>query len=50
MFDVLCARAELIFQEMMDEVSAAAEWPRHGENDFWIRMCEVMWPDEDEAA
>jgi hypothetical protein len=49
--DALSARAELIFQEMMDEVSAAAEWPRHGDdNDFWIRMCEVMWPDEDEAA
>lgn len=39
--DVLSARAELIWQELMDEVSAAAEWPRNG-GDFWIRMCEAM--------
>ncbi|WP_439370827.1 hypothetical protein [Bradyrhizobium sp. DASA03120] len=39
--DVLSARAELIWQEMMEEVSAAAEWPRNG-GDFWIRMNEAM--------
>jgi hypothetical protein len=49
--DVLSARAELIWQEMMDEVSAAAEWPRNG-GDFWIRMCEAMpsHTDADEEA
>jgi len=39
--DVLSARAELIWHEMMDEVSAAAEWPRDA-GDFWIRMCEAI--------
>jgi hypothetical protein len=49
--DVLSARAELVWQEMMDEVSAAAEWPRNG-GDFWIRMCEAMpsHTDADEEA
>jgi hypothetical protein len=48
--DVLSARAELIWQEMMDEVSAAAEWPGNG--DFWMKMCEAMpsHTDDDEAA
>ncbi|QHP72178.1 hypothetical protein EI171_35680 [Bradyrhizobium sp. LCT2] len=39
--DVLSARAELIWHEMMDEVSAAAEWPRDA-GDFWVRMCEPI--------
>jgi hypothetical protein len=49
--DVLNARAELIWQEMMDEVSAAAEWPREG-GEFWIRMCEAMpsHTDDDDVA
>jgi len=49
--DVLSARAELIFQELMDEVAAAAEWPQHG-GDFWIRMCGAMrcCDDADEAG
>jgi hypothetical protein len=49
--DVLSARAELIWQEMMDEVSAAAEWPRNG-GDFWIKMCGAMpsHTDADEVA
>jgi hypothetical protein len=49
--DVLSARAELIFSELMDEVSAAAEWPRNG-GDFWVRMCEEMpyHADADEVA
>ncbi|BBZ97466.1 hypothetical protein BRDID11004_16220 [Bradyrhizobium diazoefficiens] len=49
--DVLSARAELIWSEMMDEVSEAAEWPRHGD-DFFIKMIEAMRPgaDDDEAA
>src|SRR5437763_17132646 len=48
--DVLSARAELIWQEMMDEVSAAAEWPGNG-GEFWIKMCEAMpsHADADEA-
>lgn len=48
--DVLSARAELIGQEMMEEVAAAAEWPRHGD-DFWVKMVEAMpYTDDDEAA
>jgi hypothetical protein len=49
--DVLDARAELIFSEMMDEVSEAAEWPRHGD-DFWTTMIEAMpfHGDDDEGA
>src|SRR5579871_1721145 len=46
--DVLGARADLIWGEMMDEVSEAAEWPR-GEG-FFVKMAEVMWPEEGEAA
>jgi hypothetical protein len=50
--DVLVARAELIWSEMMDEVSEAAEWPRYGDGaDFFIRMIEAMpHADDDEAA
>jgi hypothetical protein len=49
--DVLGARAELIWSEMMDEVSEAAAWPRHGD-DFFIKMIEAMpsHTDDDEAA
>jgi hypothetical protein len=47
--DVLSARAELIWQEMMDEVAAAAEWPRHGD-DFWVKMVEAMPYTDDDAA
>ena len=51
--DVLGARAELIWSEMMDEVAEAAEWPRHGE-DFFLTMIEAMRPygphADDEAA
>jgi hypothetical protein len=50
--DVLVARAELIWSEMMDEVSEAAEWPRYGDGaDFFIKMIEAMpHADDDEAA
>jgi hypothetical protein len=50
--DVLVARAELIWSEMMDEVSEAAEWPRYGDGaDFFIRMIEAMpHADEDELV
>jgi len=49
--DVLSARAELIWSEMMDDVSEAAEWPRHGD-EFWTKMVEAMSPytDDDEPA
>jgi hypothetical protein len=49
--EVLDARAELIFSEMMDEVSEAGEWPRHGD-DFWTTMIEAMpfHGDDDEGA
>jgi hypothetical protein len=48
--DVLCARAELIWQELMEEVSEAAAWPRHGD-DFFLKMIEaVPLTDDDEAA
>jgi hypothetical protein len=46
--DAVCARAELIWSEMMDEVSQASRWPRHG-SDFFIKMFEAM-PHDDEAA
>jgi hypothetical protein len=50
--DVLVARAELIWSEMMDEVSEAAQWPRYGDGaDFFIRMIEAMpHADDDELA
>jgi hypothetical protein len=50
--DVLVARAELIWSEMMDEVSDAADWPRYGDGaDFFIRMIEAMpHADDDEVA
>jgi len=49
--DALGARAELIWSEMMDEVSEAAKWPRHGD-DFFIKMIEAMpsHTDDDDAA
>ncbi|WP_439400331.1 hypothetical protein ACRQ5Q_43060 (plasmid) [Bradyrhizobium sp. PMVTL-01] len=47
--DVLTVRSDLIWSEMMDEVSAAAEWPR--DEGFFERMYEVMWPHaEDEEV
>jgi len=48
---VLGARADLIWSEMMDEVSQAAKWPRNG-SDFFAVMFDAMWPnaDDDEAA
>jgi hypothetical protein len=47
--DVLTARSDLIWSEMMDEVSAAAEWPRS--DGFFEKMFEVMWPHaEDEEV
>jgi len=48
--DVLGARADLIWGEMLDEVSAAAEWSR--DDGFFERMSEAMWPhaDGDEPA
>ena len=45
--DVLTARSDLIWSEMMDEVSAAAEWPRHN-SDFFAEMFNVMWPHADD--
>ncbi|WP_439369672.1 hypothetical protein [Bradyrhizobium sp. DASA03120] len=44
--DVLTVRSDLIWSEMMDEVSAAAEWPR--EEGFFERMYEVIWPHADD--
>jgi hypothetical protein len=38
--DVLGARADLILDEMLSEVSAAAEWPRH--DDFAVKMINAM--------
>ena len=43
--DVLTARSDLIWSEMMDEVSAAAKWPRS--DGFFAKMFEVMWPHAD---
>ncbi|WP_024506581.1 hypothetical protein [Bradyrhizobium sp. ARR65] len=45
--DVLGARADLIWGEMMDEVSEAAEWPRS--DGFFLKMSEAMWPDTDDG-
>jgi hypothetical protein len=47
--DVLGARADLIWSEMMSEVSAAAEWPRDG-SDFFQVMFAAMWPNADQEA
>jgi hypothetical protein len=49
--DAITARADLIWSEMMEEISEAAQWPRNG-SDFFVRMYAVMWPsaDGDEAA
>ena len=44
---VIGARADLVWNEMMDEVSDAAAWPR--DDGFLIRMIEAM-ADDDEAA
>jgi hypothetical protein len=44
--DILTARSDLIWCEMMDEVSAAAEWPRS--DGFFAKMFEVMWPHADD--
>ena len=44
--DALTARSDLIWSEMMDEVSAAAEWPRS--DGFFVKMFEVMWPHADD--
>ncbi|MGY3149620.1 hypothetical protein ACVWYQ_006619 [Bradyrhizobium sp. USDA 3397] len=38
--DVLTVRSDLISSEMMDELSAAAEWPRY--EGFFERMNEVI--------
>jgi hypothetical protein len=46
--DVLGARADLIFDEMLHEVSEAAEWMR--DNGFFDEMYRAMWPHEDEAV
>ena len=47
-----CSSPELIWSEMMDEVSEAAEWPRYSDGaDFFITMIEAMpHADDDEAA
>ena len=47
-----CSSPELIWSEMMDEVSETADWPRYGDGaDFFIRMIEAMpHADDDEAA
>jgi hypothetical protein len=47
--DVLGARADLIWSEMMSEVSAAAKWPRDG-SDFFQVMFAAMWPNADQEA
>jgi hypothetical protein len=44
--DVLTARAELIWGEMLDEVAEASRWPRHG-SDFVLKMIEATAPDAD---
>lgn len=50
--DVIAARSEMIFSELMDEVSEAAQWPRYGNGaDFFIKMLQAMpGTDDDEAA
>jgi hypothetical protein len=49
--DVIGARAELVFQELMSEVAEAAQWPRHGDG-FFLAMLQAMPSDDDgnEAA
>ncbi|MGY4496961.1 hypothetical protein ACVWYH_000888 [Bradyrhizobium sp. GM24.11] len=47
--DALGARADLIWSEMMSEVSAAAEWPRDG-SDFFQVMFAAMWPNADDEV
>src|SRR6478672_12915459 len=49
--DLRGARADLIWSEMMDEVSEAAAWPLHSD-DFFVKMIEAMpsHPDDYEAA
>ena len=47
--DVLGARAELIWSEMMDEVSEAAAWPLHSD-DFLLKMIQATHPDDYDAA
>jgi hypothetical protein len=46
--DVLGARSDLIWSEMMDEVSGAANWPR--DDGFFEEMYAAAWPHDDEAA
>ena len=47
--DVLGARADLIWSEMMDDLSEAAAWPRHGD-DFLLKMIQaVPLTDDDEG-
>jgi hypothetical protein len=45
--DVLTARSDLIWSEMMSEVSAAASWPR--DDGFFVEMFAVQWPDADDG-
>ena len=49
--DAIGARADLIWSEMMSEVSEAAQWPRDG-SDFFQVMFNTMWPnaEDDEVA
>jgi hypothetical protein len=49
--DLLGARADLIWSEMMNAVSEAAAWPLHSD-DFFLKMIEAMpsHPDDYEAA
>lgn len=44
--DALTARSDLIWSEMMDEISAAAEWRR--DDGFFAKMYAVMWPRADD--
>ena len=49
--DTICARSEMIFDEWMDEISEAAEWPRYGDGaDFFLRMLEAMPGSDDDDA
>jgi len=45
--DTLGARADLIFAEMLDEISEAAQWLRC--DGFSIAMIEAAWPDADDG-
>ncbi|WP_407174431.1 hypothetical protein [Bradyrhizobium sp. STM 3562] len=48
--DALGARTDLIWGEMMEQVSEAAQWPRDG-CDFFAEMFAAQWPDaEDEEV